>query len=139
MRLLDASALLALLFGEPGGPKVAELLEQGRCGVPATCLAEVTDRAVRRGGVSAAAVTTQIDLLVESGLAVIDINLQVATKAGGLRAERYDRNSTALSLADCLLIAAASGRDQVVTSDLALSRVAGERGIEVIRLPASGR
>lgn len=137
MRLLDASALLALFFDEPAGPPVAELLEQGRCAIPSTCLTEVVDRATRRRGVPSAAVVTQIDLLTGGGLVVVPIDSRLALDAGRVRAEHYDRNAAAISLADCLLIAAASGRDQIVTSDPALARVAGKRGIEVIRLPPS--
>lgn len=136
MRLLDANALLALFFDEPAGPQVVELLEQGRCAVPATCLAEVTDRAIRRSGVPAASVTTQVNLLTEGGLAVVEAGHQVALKAGRLRAEHYNRNTAPLSLADCVLIATATGRDQIVTSDGPIATVAGKLGIEVIRLPA---
>lgn len=137
MRLLDAGALLALFFNEPAGPRVVELLERGRCGIPATCVAEVTDRAIRRAGISPAAVGTQIDLLVEGGLEVIEIDHGAATKAGRLRAGHYHRSSAPLSLADCVLIALASDRDQIATSDPPLAAVAGELGVEVIRLPSS--
>lgn len=139
MRLLDANALLALFFGEPAGPKVAELLEQGRCAMPASCLSEVVDRSIRRRGVPADAIATQLDLLTEGSFAVVDIDRRLALEAGRVRAEHYDRGTAPVSLADCQLIAAATGRDQIVTSDRALAEVAGRRGVEVIRLPSSSR
>lgn len=49
MRVFDASALLAVLFSEPGGNRAADLLEEGDAVVSAVNQGEVVARLMDRG------------------------------------------------------------------------------------------
>lgn len=54
MNVLDASALIAFLRGEPGQREVEAILRAGRAAISAGNLAEVVDLLGRRGRLSAA-------------------------------------------------------------------------------------
>ncbi len=114
--LLDAYAVIAYLTGEShAGPAVRSLLAEGA--ITSVNAAEVLDHLVRVRG--AAEAEAALDL-AQLGLTVVDVDDEVGTRAGLLRARHYHRVSRAVSLADC--IAAAVGLvnpqiDGVATSD----------------------
>ena len=72
--------------------------------------------------------------LLDESVAVIGVDAGVAWRAGELRATHYDRNHSALSLADCMLLASATPADKIATSDRAVGLTARKLGIDVIPL-----
>ena len=130
--LLDANALLSLLLGQPAEEQVASLLRRGDCAVPAPCLSEVIDGLVRKHSVDSAVVSERLGALIEEVVAVLAVSQRISWRAGELRAAHYDRGSSALSLADCLLLAIAEPDDQIVTSDSAVIATARKLKIGVI-------
>ena len=96
--VLDSSAILAMMFGEPGGESVPSLLPDGS--MSTVNLAEVVTGLVNRGGdpEGAAAAASQLPV----GLVVLDRD--VALAAGRLRANTV---RFGLSLGDrvCLSLA----------------------------------
>lgn len=134
MILLDANALLALLRGQPAKVEVADLLRSGDCATPAPCLAEIVDRLIRRWGASPDQVAERLGALVDESVAVLGVNSTIAWRAGELRAAHYYRKTSALSLADCILLATATPNDKIATSDHAVAKTAGRLGIRFIPL-----
>jgi PIN domain nuclease of toxin-antitoxin system len=106
--VLDASALLAFLHGEPGGQTVEELL--GRAAVSSVNWSEVIQKALEK--------TAKVEGLREEleslGLEIIPFTAELAEKAAHLRAET---RSAGLSLGDraCLALAQDLGRPAVTT------------------------
>lgn len=137
MILLDASALVAFLYDEPAEGEVAALLRSGECATPAPCLTELVDQLIRRNGVHPGDAIDHLGPLIEASLGVVAIENEIAWQAGEFRALHYDRNSTDLSLADCLLLAVAGPEDKIATSDRAVAATAQDLGIDVILLPDS--
>lgn len=138
--LLDANALLAFLFGEPGESEVAALLGSGDCVTPAPCLAEVVDRLIRRAGIPPEEVVDRLDPLIEASLGIAPIENTVGWQAGEYRAVYYSRRSADLSMADAILLACVGPEDRLASSDRTVLRVADELGFELIPLPdSSGR
>jgi PIN domain nuclease of toxin-antitoxin system len=135
--LLDANALIAVLRREPAAAEVAELLRKADCATAASCLSEVVDRLVRRYGVLPKDVIDHLDPLIDASLGIVPIENQIAWQAGELRGVHYARKVTDLSLADCLLLAAAGPDDELATADRALAKVARALEISVIPLPDS--
>lgn len=138
MTLLDANAFVALLRREPGGPEVAELVRGRGCATPAPCVAEVVDRLIRRHGISAGALAERLGPLLDESIVVLEVDSRVAWRAGEIRAGHYQRKTSALSLADCVLLATAGPDDEIATSDRAVAAVCHELGIGVIPLLDSG-
>jgi hypothetical protein len=62
---------------------------------------------------------------------------ETAWRASDLRLRHYDRRSQPLSLADCVLLAAAGSDDRIATSDAPVALVARSEGLEVVALPDS--
>lgn len=137
MILLDANALLALLNDEPAAGEVAELLRSNECATPASCLTEVVDRLIRRAGVRAEEVVDRLAPLTDASLGVIPIENRMAWLAGEFRGVHYTRGSDDLSLADCILLAAAGPGDKLATADRSLAAVAAKGGVSLIPLPDS--
>lgn len=96
--VLDSSAILAMMFGEPGGEAVPSLLPD--CAMSTVNLAEVVTGLINRSGDPDGAVETAARLPV--GLVALDRD--VALAAGKLRA---DTHRYGLSLGDrvCLSLA----------------------------------
>lgn len=137
MLLLDASALLAHLRDEPAGPEVEELLRRGDATIPAANLAEVIDKILRGSSISPDALDVLLAPLFDGLLAVTPLDDETARGGGRLRAKHYDRAASPLSLADCLLLAAAGSGDSIASSDGPLLRAATDEGITTIVLPDS--
>ena len=101
-------------------------------------LAEVVDVLVRVYGQSPLAVSQKLDWLLAAPMTVIEADEIIGRLAGRLRAERYHRTQSAISLADAFAAATANVLEQrLATSDPALATVALAEGVEVSRLPDS--
>jgi ribonuclease VapC len=111
MRVFDSSAVLALVFAEPGATKVAALLAEGPACMSAVNLAEVVSKLLDQGMSAAEAAAIQADL----PLAVEAFDAEQASAAGLLRGSI---RALGLSLGDrsCLALAHAL-QAEVVTAD----------------------
>lgn len=110
MSILDASAIIALLEGEPGHRTVAEIVAEG-ASVGAVNLAEAATRLMRRSG-SAENTRSIID---ELPLQVFDVTRDLAVEAGVMFpvTKRFG-----LSLGDRLCLALARREKQpAITAD----------------------
>jgi predicted nucleic acid-binding protein len=132
--LLDANALIAFLLDEPAAPEVAELLRRDRCAIPAPCVAEVLDRLMRRHSISELEFAERVGPLLDETLIGLGVDVRVGQRAGEIRAGHYARAGAALSLADCLLLAAAGSGDEIATADAAVVVTARRLGLGVIPL-----
>lgn len=137
MILLDASAMLSLLLGEPGEDDVAALIQGGGCATAAPCLSEAVDHLIRRTGVRREEVVDRLEPLINASLGIFPTENRIAWEAGEIRAEHYARKRRSISLADCTILAVTGPDDKLATSDGALVKVAGKLGISVIPLPDS--
>lgn len=129
MVVLDSSALLALLLGEPGAEQVAAVLDDAR--ISAVNLAEVLTRFVDRGA--------DPD---EAGAQLLALHLAVepvtAEQAVAMAALRPATRAAGLSLGDraCLALARTLGAP-ALTADRAWAAVAPDVGVDIrlIRAP----
>jgi PIN domain nuclease of toxin-antitoxin system len=136
LTVLDSFAVIAFLRDEPARPQVATLLQRKDARLTAVGVAEVFDhllRVVKVDEEQAALDLAEIGLLeavpVEGGLGLA---------AGRLRARRYHRARSVLSLADCVAAEAARALSEpLATSDPHLLEVCHAERIQVIALPAS--
>ena len=126
MRVFDTSAVLAMIFAEPGGAKVSELIGEGDGAISSVNLAEVFSKLRDRGMDDAALETVKADL----PLAVKDFTAEHAAVSGRLR---VSTRATGLSLGDrcCLALAMQAGAE-VITADKAWKSLKGFR-ITLIR------
>ncbi len=129
--LLDAFALIALMAEEPAADQVEVLMRQGDTAITAVNLAEALDVLQRVQGISRERLETLTAPLVGSGLALVAIDERIARDAGDIRARRYHRTRAPVSLADCILLAAAGASDELATADAPLIAVAEAEGIRV--------
>jgi PIN domain nuclease of toxin-antitoxin system len=137
MTLLDASALIAFIRGEPAMERVLAILRRGSAAMTTANLAEVYDKSSRGAGLSHARVADLIEPLLEGPITPIPIDVDLARRAGEIRALHYHRKRCPISLADCVLLAAPGPDDEVATSDSDVLAIAAELGIETIELPPS--
>jgi PIN domain nuclease of toxin-antitoxin system len=128
--ILDASALLTVLLGEPGQERVLEILD--RSFIHSINVAEVIARLIRSGVPPKTAESAVEELQLETEQAFID-----AAACGELLGTRRDLG---LSLGDCVCLATAARTGAIaVTADRAWSKLSGTklRGrpmrVEVIR------
>lgn len=123
--VLDASALLALLNGEAGANRVAELLPRARIG--SVNFSETIAKLIERG-----VVDFKIEaILHEFDRMIVPFDVVQATVAGKLRATT---RAAGLSLGDraCLALALHSGAT-AVTADRAWNRIELGVTIELLR------
>jgi PIN domain nuclease of toxin-antitoxin system len=131
--LLDASALLAHLIGQPRGRGVTALLARGGLGMATINLAETVDVLSRRVGRERA--HDALAPLVDGPVAhLISLDAARAWRVGDLRARHYHRTQRAVSLADCSLIACAGPGDSIATLDAVLIEMARDEEVAVIDL-----
>jgi ribonuclease VapC len=120
--VLDASAVLAFLQGEPGSEMVLRCLQAQPCCVTAANQAEIVAKALDRG------VALEVIQTILSDLAytVIDIKAEDGQQAGQLRTQT---RAAGLSLGDRLCLATAQRlKARVITADrpwLAMARPLG--------------
>jgi ribonuclease VapC len=121
--VLDSSAILALLMGEPGAERVEAALGDGTA--PTTILAEVVGYFARRG-LDLGELRASLD---ELEIRFVPVDDDLAWRTGGLEPAT---RPAGLSLADrsCLALAARSGAP-ALTGDRRWPRVAGAAGVSV--------
>ena len=132
MTFLDAYALIALLVGERSASKVRELIEGGGAAITSVNLAEAIDVLGRRYRIDGERVRAAIATLTDRMVMVVSVDEMRAIRAGELRAEHYHRAASPLSLADCILLAAAGPDDRVVTADPHILAVAQRLSIATV-------
>lgn len=137
MTLLDAYALVALLGDEPAASEVEVILRAGEAGITVVNLAEAIDVTSRVHGIPQEEVKAALAPLLGEAIAVVIQDEAAAWRAAALRQTHYERRSSALSLADCLLIAAVREGDELATADRVVARVARGEGCRVVALPDS--
>ncbi len=124
--ILDASAVLAWLNGEPGAEAIDALLQAGApCLVPAANHAEIIAKALDRGVTPDAA----RDIVASIGYTVIDTPAEDGAAAGWMRPAT---RAHGLSLGDRLCLAAAQRlKAQVHTADRAWLAVADALQLDI--------
>ena len=133
--LLDAFALIALMRDEPAADQVEVLLRAGEVAITAVNLAEALDVMQRIQGISRERLQEVTVPLVAERIKLIPTDERIARDAADIRARRYHRTRSPLSLADCVLLASAGPSDSVATADAPLVRVAEAENIKIITLP----
>jgi PIN domain nuclease of toxin-antitoxin system len=133
--LLDAYALIALLVEEPAADEVESLLRRGGAAITAVNLAEALDVLQRVQGVSRERLEELTAPLVGERMALMTIDERIARDAADIRARRYHRTRSPLSLADCILLAATGESDALATADGPLIRAAEAENRRVTVLP----
>jgi len=123
--VLDASALLATLFGEPGGDAVDAIL--ANCVISSVNYSEVVAKLIDRG----VAHDEALAILAELDLTIISFDRQQAEISGRLR---NSTRSAGLSLGDrsCLALAAVLDA-RAVTTDRAWAKIELNLAIDVVR------
>jgi predicted nucleic acid-binding protein len=134
--LLDAYALIALLAGEPAAEQVETLIRRGDTAITPVNLAEGLDVLQRVVGIPRERLEPLTTALIGDAVKLAPLDERIARDAADIRARRSHRTRSPLSLADCMLLAAAGPGDAVATADRALLRIAEEEGVEAKVLPA---
>jgi uncharacterized protein with PIN domain len=134
---LDAYGLVALVADEPAAEEVEKILREGEARVVIVNLAEAVDISQRVHGLSNEEVRVVLEpLLLGSVLSAAISDEPQAWLAAELRAKHYNRNTSALSMADCFLVAhALTDSGPIATSDPALAAAARAEGVDVVALP----
>lgn len=138
MILLDASAVIAFLRGEPAEAEVLALLHAGECGITSVNVAEVADKLARLDRRSEEEVEAELYGMGRLGrLTFLDVSAAMGFDAGFIRARYYDRLTSPISMADCVLLAVGIGvgAEAIATSDAPLATAARNEGVEVVALP----
>ena len=130
--VLDASAIIAFLQGEPGAELVGQALHSQRCIVSAANQAEVIAKALDRDA-KPEAITT---ILADLAYYVVDVPVADGEQAGWIRGQT---KRVGLSLGDRLCLALAQRmRARVLTADRAWLEVSKTLGVDVVCIrPAS--
>lgn len=131
--VLDASAAIALLRGEPGASQVEQVLRNDHARMSTINAAETVDVLVRRYGWAAADVVAGVEQLLSTVVAAIPASPDIAIQAGELRARHFRRDQR-ISLADCFVLATAQPSDRIATGDKTLAALARDQGIDVVAL-----
>jgi predicted nucleic acid-binding protein len=137
MTLLDANALIAVVRGEPAMEKVLSVIREGSTAMTTVNISEVYDSVARKTGLSHGDIGDVIEPLLQGSIAPISVDVVLARRAAEIRSVHYHRKRQALSLADCVLLAAAEGNDRIATADPDVLAVATKLGIGTIELPPS--
>lgn len=138
--VLDATPLIALFAGWPEADDVEAILEGDDCVITSVNLAEAAYRVAQEEELPLDFMRTFADSRMTGLVTVRDVTEDDAWRAAELRNRYYHRRDSKLSLADCVLLAAAAPGDTIVTADHALARAARAEGIDVLGLPdARGR
>ncbi|MFI5004677.1 MAG: PIN domain-containing protein [Solirubrobacterales bacterium] len=133
--LLDAFALIALLAEEPAADEVEALLRRGEAAITAVNLAEALDVLQRVQRIPRERLDAVTAPLVGERMTLVPVDERIARDAADIRARRYHRTRTPLSLADCILLAATGASDVLATADGPLIRVAEAENVQVKALP----
>jgi len=123
--VLDASAIIAFLQGEPGENLVRQALQDKQCLVSAANQAEVIAKALDRGATTLAIQHVLSDL----AYTVIDIKAEDGVQAGWMR---ESTRKIGLSLGDRLCLAVAQRLTaQVLTADRPWAGLAKSLGLDI--------
>ncbi len=133
--LLDAFALIALLADEPAADEVEALLRRGEAAMMAVNFAEALDVLQRVQRIPRERLETVTTGLIGEQMTLVAIDERIARDAADIRARRYHRTRSPVSLADCILIAATAEFDELATADAPLIRVAEAENVSVRTLP----
>ena len=124
--VLDASAIIAFLQGEPGSEVVGQALHSQRCVVSAANQSEVISKAMDRGAEPEAIKTILADLAYQ----VVDIPVGDGEQAGWMRGAT---RSMGLSLGDRLCLALAQRlKARVLTADRAWLGVSETLSLDIL-------
>jgi uncharacterized protein with PIN domain len=134
--VLDASAVIALFRDERSAPHVEALLRDARGRITTVNAAETVDVLVRVYGWDADEVVAGVEQLLATVVEPVEPSVELATRAGELRAQLFHRQNRRVSLADCFVLAVASSTDRVITSDETLANAARTAGLDVVVLDA---
>ena len=135
MILVDAYGLVALLVARPGADEVRGLLREGSAGVVTANLAEALDVSKRAYGLPIDRAMEVLEPLFAGPLTPIPVDVGLARRAAEIRGVHYHRAKRPLSLADCMLIAAAGVDDRIATADPDVLAVAAAEARQSIALP----
>lgn len=139
MTLLDAYALVALVADEPAADEVEEILRAGGARVVVVNLAEAIDIAQRVHAVAADETRAVLEPLFLGEV----VSAAVSDESRGwlaaeLRVRHYDKKTTAVSMADCFLLAhGLADGGPIATADPPVAAIAQAEGVDVIGLPDS--
>jgi hypothetical protein len=136
--LLDAFGLVALLTARPAADQVRIILREGATGFVTANLAEALDVSMRVYGLPIARAMEVLDPLIDGTLKPRNVDVALAQRAAEIRAQHYHRSKRPISLADCLLVAAAGPDDRIATADPDVLAVAAAEDRGTIVLPAEG-
>jgi ribonuclease VapC len=126
-KVLDASALVALLMREPAWEQVEAAMDEGEACICAVNWAEVAGR-LMRGGIAPASIRVALDAL---DLDVMDLDRGLALEAGLMEART---RALGLSLGDrCCLALAEREHASVLTTDRAWLKWKGRAKVVCIR------
>jgi uncharacterized protein with PIN domain len=138
LTLLDAYALVALIADEPAAAEVETMLRAGDCGVVVTNLAEAVEICARVHALELRAIRQALEPILGDSLEVVVSTDVEAWQAAALRSAHYNKQTSPLSMADCLLLAHATlSDDSIATSDPPLAEAARREGLDVEPLPDS--
>lgn len=137
MILLDAYALHAFVQNESAAGEVEELIRLGDAAIVATNLSEVVDGLVRKEGWDEGDVVPRLGTVVGHLVAIRPVTEAHAWRAGLLRSRHHRTRDCTVSLADCVLVAAAERDDSVATADPGVATVARAEGVGLVPLPDS--
>ena len=132
--VLDSGAVIALLLDESGAETVEMLVRTAEARMVTVNAAEVVDVLVRVHRGDPDRITLQVEELLSSVVKPIDASVELASRAGELRARLYDRRTRRLSIADCFVLAIAGTDDRIATTDATLAAVARDEGLQVVVL-----
>jgi predicted nucleic acid-binding protein len=135
LTVLDAYALVALLADEPAADEVASLLAEGGCAVTHVNLCESVYVLHRAYGIGIEESRPVLAPLLSEHVRQLPTDGTTVWRASELRIRHYDRRVRPLSLADCVLIAAAGDGDRIATADAPVAEAARAEGIAVVPLP----
>jgi PIN domain nuclease of toxin-antitoxin system len=138
--VLDAQVLVALMLDEPAAEEVEALLRRSDAAVTTLNLAETVDVLGRVEKLDDDRIQAVLEPLFATALNTLDLDRPTAWRAARMRRRHYHARRSALSMADCVCLAAAATSGSLATADRALARAARAEDIEVIALPdASGK
>lgn len=106
--------------------------------ISAINVAEIVDVMTRVFEQAPYDVLIALELLEAGGLEVVAVDADLGREAGGLHARFYDRQTSALSMADCVALATAMSLDEpLATADPPLAAAARALGVALLPLPDS--
>jgi PIN domain nuclease of toxin-antitoxin system len=135
--ILDAFAVLAFLRNESCADDVAELLRSPTA-MTAVNVTEVVDQLVRVFGYGSDDAHANLALLAHAGMEIVAVTADLGLSAGELRAKHYQRQRSAISLADCTAAATALAMQRpLATADPALATMVRAEGGRIHSLAGS--